>query len=118
MKRERNAFHDKLADVGWLGWGGVSGGLVIKGGESLACNQMWQSSYMDGIVLKFPKKGGGCVVDWLFGIFSVCIDHGEMPQHCWNASVMSLYNGRRDRREYSNYKGTSWVHLASCVEEW
>lgn len=66
----------------------------------------WQS-------VEFHKKGGGFIVDGLFRIFNVCVDHGKVPKNWGNAFIVPLYEGKLDKGECLNYRGIRLLSVLS-----
>lgn len=73
---------------------------------------------VDGNAVEFLKRGGDHVVDWLARIFTVCMDHGYIPEFWQDICIVPLYTGSGDKDELSNCKIISLgVYLVSCMVE-
>lgn len=83
---------------------------LVKREEEMKALHKTKCDKMIGVndnVVKFLKKGGDCVADWLVRIIYVCMDHGKVPEDWKNASRLPLCKDKGEEGVFEQQRYTS-----------
>ncbi|XP_071941032.1 uncharacterized protein [Antedon mediterranea] len=69
----------------------------------------------DGIPTEIIKAGGLTLIHHLHELISLCWSLGKLPQDFKNASIVTLYKNKGDRRCCDNYRGISLFNICGKV---
>ena len=70
---------------------------------------------MDGVRVEMLKEGGVTALEWLVGVFNICFMLSMVPVDWVIACMVSLYKGKGDVHECSNFRGISLLSVVGKV---
>ena len=82
-----------------------------------ALNEMkgGKAPVMDGVRVEMLKEGGVTVLEWLGRLFNICFMLSIVPVDWVMACMVSLYKGKGDVYECSNFRGISLLSVVGKV---
>ena len=70
---------------------------------------------MDGVRVEMLQEGGMTLLEWLVRVFNICFMLSIVPVDWVIACLVSLYKGKGDVHECSNFRGISLLSVVGKV---